>query len=100
MSGFSSSPTKVRISFFISASLSLRTFAEEFNEYFELRLTRLNAILLLLIDYGFSNENYTDEEINNLISLGRYAEIHITQYRDYSRMKKMAETTLNSFKYL
>ena len=71
---------------------------EEFNKYFELRLTRLNAILLLLIDYGFSNENYSDEEINNLISLGRYAEIQITLYRDYSKMKKMAETALNSYK--
>ena len=52
----------------------------------------------MLIDYGFSNENYSDEEINNLISLGRYAEIQITLYRDYSKMKKMAETALNSYK--
>ena len=71
---------------------------EVFNEYFELRLTRLNAIVLLLIDYGFSNEHYREEEINNLISLGRYAEIEITLYRDYSSTKKRSETVLNSYK--
>ena len=71
---------------------------KEFEEYFELRLTRLNAIVLLLIDYGFSNEHYTQEEINNLISLGRYAEIEITLYRDHSKTSKKLETVLNSFK--
>ena len=71
---------------------------EEFEEYFELRLTRLNAIVLLLIDFGFSNENFNEEELNNLMALGRYAEIQITLYRDYSKMKKMTETVLNSFK--
>jgi len=71
---------------------------EEFEEYFELRLTRLNAIVLLLIDYGFSNEHYSEEEIINFISLGRYAEIQITLYRDYSKTKKRTETVLNSFK--
>ena len=71
---------------------------EEFDEYFELRLTRLNAIVLLLIDYGFSNEHYSEEDIINLISLGRYAEIEITLYRDYSSTKKRTETVLNSYK--
>jgi hypothetical protein len=71
---------------------------EEFEEYFELRLTRLNAIVLLLIDYGFSNEHYSEEEINNFVSLGRYAEIQITLYRDYSKIKKNSETVLNSYK--
>ena len=71
---------------------------EEFDEYFELRLTRLNAIVLLLIDYGFSNEHYSEQEIKNFISLGRYAEIQITLYRDYSKTKKRSETVLNSFK--
>ena len=71
---------------------------KKFDEYFELRLTRLNAIVLLLIDYGFSNEHYSEEEINNLISLGRYAEIEITLYRDYSKTTKKLETMMNSFK--
>ena len=71
---------------------------EEFDEYFELRLTRLNAIILLLIDYGFSNEHYSEEEINNFISLGRYAEIQITLYRDYSKSLKKADTILNSYR--
>ena len=71
---------------------------EEFDKYFELRLTRLNAIVLLLIDYGFSNEHYSEQEIKNFISLGRYAEIQITLYRDYSKTKKRNETVLNSFK--
>ena len=71
---------------------------KDFEEYFELRLTRLNAIVLLLIDYGFSNEHYTKEEINNLISLGRYAEIQITLYRDFSKVKNMSDNLLNSYK--
>ena len=71
---------------------------KDYNEYLELRLTRLNAIVLLLIDYGFSNEHYSEEEIKNFLSLGRYAEIQITLYRDYSKTTKKAETALNSFK--
>ncbi len=71
---------------------------EEFEEYFELRLTRLNAIVLLLIDYGFSNEHYSEEEINNFLSLGRYAEIQVTLYRDYSKFMNKSDTGLNSYK--
>jgi hypothetical protein len=71
---------------------------KDFEEYFELRLTRLNAIVLLLIDYGFSNEHYNQDEINNFISLGRYAEIQITMYRDFSKVKNMSDNLLNSFK--
>jgi hypothetical protein len=71
---------------------------KDFEKYFELRLTRLNAIVLLLIDYGFSNEHYTENEINNLISLGRYAEIKITLYRDFSKVKNMSDNLLNSYK--
>ena len=71
---------------------------EDFEKYFELRLTRLNAIVLLLIDYGFSNEHYNQDEINNFISLGRYAEIQITMYRDFSKVKNMSDNLLNSFK--
>ena len=69
---------------------------DDFEKYLELRLTRLNAIVLLLIDYGFSNEHYTEEEINNFISLGRYAEIKITLFRDFS--KNMSDNKLNSYK--
>jgi hypothetical protein len=71
---------------------------KDFEQYFELRLTRLNAIVLLLIDYGFSNEHYTENEINNFISLGRYAEIQITLYRDFSKVKNMSDNLLNSYK--
>ena len=71
---------------------------KDFEEYFELRLTGLNAIVLLLIDYGFSNEHYSKEEINNLISLGRYTEIQITLYRDFSKVKNMSDNLLNSYK--
>ena len=71
---------------------------KDFEQYFELRLTRLNAIVLLLIDYGFSNEHYTQNEINNFISLGRYAEIQITLYRDFSKVKNMSDNLLNSYK--
>ena len=72
---------------------------QDFDEYFELRLTRLNAIVLLLIDYGFSNEHFTEEEINNYISLGRYAEIKITLYRDFFQVKnKGSNMTINSYK--
>ena len=69
---------------------------EDFEQYLELRLTRLNAIVLLLIDYGFSNEIYTEEEINNFIALGRYAEIKITLFRDFSKNK--SDNKLNSYK--
>ena len=42
MTGRSSSPTKVMISFFIRASLSLRTFADEFRVYFLMTSAVLN----------------------------------------------------------
>ena len=77
--------------------IKINTF-EDFEKYFELRLTRLNAIILLLIDYGFSNEHYSEEEINNFISLGRYAEIQITLFRDFSKVKNMSDNLLNSYK--
>ena len=71
---------------------------KDFEEYFELRLTRLNAIVLLLIDYGFSNDNFNEEEIKNFISLGRYAEIQITLYRDFYRPKNLSDNLLNSYR--
>ena len=71
---------------------------KEFEEFFEIRLTRLNAIILLLIDLGFSEYRYNEEEINNLICLGRYAEIEITLYRDYSRKNSYSQKeTFNSY---
>ena len=71
---------------------------QNFEEYFELRLTRLNGIVLLLIDYGFSNEHYTEEEIKNFICLGRYSEIQITLYRDFAKVKNYTEKSFNSYK--
>ena len=71
---------------------------KDFEEYFELRLTRLNAIVLLLIDYGFSHDDFKDEEIKNFISLGRYAEIQITLYRDFYRPKNLSDNLLNSYR--
>ena len=70
---------------------------QDFEEYFELRLTRLNAIVLLLIDYGFSNEHYSEDEINNFICLGRYSEIQITLYRDFAKIKSLSENSFNSY---
>ena len=71
---------------------------KEFEEFFEIRLTRLNATILVLIDLGFSEYRYSKEEVNNLISLGRYTEIEITLYRDYSRKNNYSQKeSFNSY---
>ena len=44
MTGFSSGPVKERISFFISASFSRFTFAEELREYFRITYDVLNLV--------------------------------------------------------
>ena len=70
---------------------------KNFEIFFELRLTRLNAVVLILCDLGFNDEKYSNEIIDRYISLGRYAEIKIMLYRDYSRANKMVHKFMNSY---
>ena len=68
-----------------------------FELFLEFRLTRLNAVVLILCDLGFNDEQYSNEIIDRYISLGRYAEIKIMLYRDYSKAYKMVHKFMNSY---
>jgi degradative hydroxymethylglutaryl-CoA reductase len=66
-----------------------------FNKFFEYRLKRLNATLLILIDLAFSEFNIDSENIDLFIGLGRYVEMTMTILRDYARQKE--NLYLNSY---
>ena len=72
--------------------------AEEFNAFFDLRITRLNAVILVLCGIGFSNENFSETEVHNFIALGKWAQIFITLNRDYYKKSRKVENSFNVFK--
>jgi degradative hydroxymethylglutaryl-CoA reductase len=66
-----------------------------FSRFFENRLKRLNATLIILIDIAFSEIGVDSENIDLFISLGRYVEMTMTLLRDYARHKE--NPYLNSY---
>ena len=70
---------------------------KKFEIFFELRLTRLNAEVLILCDLGFNDDQYSDEDIDNFVSLGRYAAIKITLLRDMYKSQFTRHKYTNSY---
>lgn len=57
----------------------------KFDEFFDLRSKRLNSFIFMLMDIGFSEDEYRKELLDSVMVLGRYTEINGTLLRDYSR---------------
>ena len=85
----------IQISSFITESTTIDI--KKFEAFFELRLTRLNAEVLILCDLGFNDEQYSDEDVDNFVSLGRYAAIKITLFRDLYKSKYTTHKYTNTF---
>jgi degradative hydroxymethylglutaryl-CoA reductase len=68
---------------------------ELFDTFFESRLERLNATLIILVDLAYSEIKVDDGNINLFLDLGRYVEITMTLLRDYARHKE--NPYLNSY---
>jgi hypothetical protein len=58
---------------------------ELFDEYFECRIKRLNATVMILSDLAFNEELINEQSLNSFLALGRYCEIKLTLLRDYSK---------------
>lgn len=86
----------VLINKFIHVNSGRFTF-EKFLEFFELRITRLNAEVLLLCDLAFNDEQYNEIDVEKYVLIGRYAEIKITLLRDYAKAKENGKKYLNSY---
>jgi hypothetical protein len=86
----------VLINKFIHVNNGQFTF-EKFLEFFELRITRLNAEVLLLCDLAFNDEQYNEIDVEKYVLIGRYAEIKITLLRDYAKAKENGKKYLNSY---
>ncbi len=56
-----------------------------FKEFFELKLKRLPATVMVLADLAFSEEVVDAESLNCFVAMGRTLEIQITLLRDFKR---------------
>lgn len=76
---------------------------ENFDEFFNYRIMRLNAKVILLIEICLAEEEICNKLSNNkidideILAFGRYIEIKTTLIRDF--MKRSEEKPLNSYNY-
>ena len=76
---------------------------ENFNEYFELRLNRINAKVILLTELCFSEHHLKQKlntiEVNEFLNFGKYIEINATLIRDFYKRNVSENASKNSFNY-